>query len=49
MIRAIVVMGIKDKNSTALLSNVYILEDSNNQKLLKDENLTVEDVLNMHA
>ncbi len=48
-IRAIVVMGIKDKNSTALLNNVYILEDVNNQKLLKEESLTVEDVLNMHA
>ncbi len=48
-IRAIVVMGIKDKNSTALLNNVYILEDVNNQKLLKEEDLTVVDVLNMHA
>lgn len=48
-VRAVVVMGVKDKKSTSLLNNVYILEDLNNRQLLKKEDLTVEEVLNMHV
>ncbi len=49
LIRSVVVMGIKDKKSTSLLNNVYILEKKENRCLLKKENLTVEDVLKMHV
>jgi len=46
-VRAIIVMGVKDKNNNSLLNNVYIMENDENQKKLTSKDLTIDDVLNM--